>query len=135
MSTRTTFLSRLIGLYLILISLSMVTHKHATVETMTALIYNPAALYVIGAFAMAAGLAMILGHNVWSGGVLPVVVTLTGWLMLTKSVLLLFLSPQAASEFFLVGLHFEQLFYFYGVFALILGVYLTYSGFRAANAK
>ena len=61
MSPRTTFLSRLIGLYLILVSLSMATHKHATVETMTALIYNPAALYVIGVFAMAAGLATLLG--------------------------------------------------------------------------
>ncbi len=133
MSPRTAFLSRLIGLYLILISLSMVTHKQATAESMTALIHNPPALYVIGVIAAAAGLAMVLGHNVWSGGVLPVVVTLTGWLMLTKSVLLLFLSPEAASEFFLVGLHFEQLFYWYGAFVLVLGVYMTYAGFRSAE--
>ena len=132
MSPRTVFLSRLIGLYLILISLSMLTHRQAYVEWMTALIYNSPVLYVIGVIAAAAGLAMVLGHNVWSGGALPVVVTLTGWLMLTKSVLLLFLSPEAASEFFLVGLHFEQLFYLYGAFVLVFGIYMTYAGFRSA---
>ena len=36
MSPLTTFLSRLIGLFSILVSLSLVTHKQATVETLTA---------------------------------------------------------------------------------------------------
>jgi hypothetical protein len=132
MSPRTTFLSRLIGLYLILISLSMVTHKQATVDTMTALVHNPPELFVTGVIAVVAGLAMVLGHNVWSGGTLPVIVTLTGWLLLTKSVLLLFLSPEAATGFFLAGPHFQQLFYIYGAFVLILGIYMTYGGFRSA---
>lgn len=132
MSPRTTFLSRLIGLYLILISLTMVTHKQSTASAMIALIHNPPALYVIGVLAAIAGLAMVLGHNVWRGGVLPVVVTLTGWVLLTKSVLLMFLSPEAASEFFLVALRFEQFFYVYGAFVLALGLYLTYAGFRSA---
>ncbi len=132
MSPRTMFLSRLIGLYLILISLTMFTHKQSTVSTMIALIHTPPALYVIGVIAAIAGLAMVLGHNVWSGGVLPVVVTLIGWVMLTKSVLLMFLSPEAAPAFFLVTLHFEQFFDVYGAFVLALGLYLTYAGLRSA---
>ncbi len=76
MSPRTAFLSRLIGLYLILVSLAMVAHKQATVESMAALVRNPPVLFVIGVIAVAAGLAMVLSHNVWSGGVHPVVVTL-----------------------------------------------------------
>jgi hypothetical protein len=43
------------------------------------------------------GVAMIVGHNVWSGGVLAVVVTLVGWLILLKGVALLVLSPDALS--------------------------------------
>src|ERR1700681_4999138 len=97
MSARTTFLGRLIGLYLILISLAMAAHKQATVESMNALVHNPPVLFVVGVISMAAGLAMVLGHNVWSGGVLPVVVTLTGWLLLIKGSMLLFLSPEAVS--------------------------------------
>ena len=38
MSPRTIFLSRLIGLYCILVSLYMVTHKQVTVEIVTELV-------------------------------------------------------------------------------------------------
>src|SRR5690348_14216277 len=37
----------------------------------------------------AAGTALVIGHNVWSGGVLPVVVTLLGWLTLIKGIALM----------------------------------------------
>lgn len=133
MSSRTTFLSRLLGLYCILAGLSMVTHRRATVETITALVHNPPVLFLVGVITLGAGLAMILGHNVWSGGVLPVIVTLVGWLTLIKGLLFLFLSPQAAVGFFLGGLHYEQLFYLYAVISLIFGVYLTYGGFRSTS--
>jgi hypothetical protein len=35
------------------------------------------------------GVAMVVGHNVWSGGALPLVVTPVGWLILAKGLLLL----------------------------------------------
>jgi hypothetical protein len=101
MSPRTAFLGSLIGLYCILVSLSMMVHKQATVEAVTALVHTPALMFAVGVIAVVAGLAMILGHNVWSGGALPVVVTLVGWLLLVKSLLILFLPPEAASTIFL----------------------------------
>jgi hypothetical protein len=131
MSPRTVFLSRLIGLYMILVSLSMAAHKQATVETITALVHNSPLVFVTGIIAVVAGLAIILGHNVWSGGALPVIVTLVGWVTLVKGALLLFLSPEAESKFFLEGLHYEQLFYVYLAISLLLGVYLTYAGIRS----
>ena len=90
MPPRTTFLSRLIGIYAILISLSMLTHKRATIEMVTALVHSPPVLYLVGVMLVVAGLAMILVHNIWSGGALPVIVTLIGWLTLTKGLLFLF---------------------------------------------
>lgn len=131
MSARTIFLSRLIGLYLILISLAMIAHKQATVDSMNALVHNAPVLFVVGVIAVAAGLAMVLGHNVWSSGVLPVVVTLTGWLMLLKGSMLLFMSPEAVYGTLLAGIHFEQLFYLYMATVLCLGICLTYAGFRS----
>ncbi|MGD0974837.1 MAG: hypothetical protein ABR866_12150 [Candidatus Korobacteraceae bacterium] len=131
MSARTIFLSRLIGLYLILISLAMIAHKQATMDSMNALVHNAPVLFVVGVIAVAAGLAMVLGHNVWSGGVLPVVVTLTGWLMLIKGSMLLFMSPEAVYGTLLAGIHFEQLFYLYMAMVLFLGICLTYAGFRS----
>lgn len=77
MSRLTVFLSRLIGLFAILVALSLLMHKQATVETLTALVRNPPLLLIFGMIWLIAGLAMVLGHNVWSGGALPVVVTLS----------------------------------------------------------
>ena len=132
MSALTRFLARLLGLYCILVGLSMVTHKRATVETVTALVHNPPVLYLAAVFTLVAGLAMVLGHNVWSGGILPVVVTLVGWLTSIRGLVVLFLTPGTAGDL-LGALHYEQLFYLYSAIALILGVYLTYGGFRSTS--
>ena len=76
MSPRTLFLSRLIGLYCILIALSMITRKQATLESVTAVLRDPSMIFVLGAITLIAGLAMVLMHNIWSGGALVVIVTL-----------------------------------------------------------
>ena len=130
---RTTSLSRLIGLYCILVSLYMVTHKQVTVEIVTAFVHAQSALFAVGLTTVTIGLAMILGHNIWSGGALPVVVTLVGWVALMKGLLCLFLSPEAATEFFLGWGRYEQLFFLYVSISLLLGVYLTYGGFRSKS--
>jgi hypothetical protein len=130
MSPLTTFLSKLIGLFFILVSLAMVSHKQATLETITALLHDPPALLAIAMIALSAGLAIVLGHNVSSGGALPVIVTLVGWLILIRGLVLLFLSPGTVVGLFRM-FHFEQLFYWYFAISLILGAYLTYGGFRS----
>lgn len=112
----------------------MVTHQQAAVEPVTVLVHNPPALFVAGVIAVAAGLALILGHTVWSGGVLPVFVTLVSWVALTKGVLILIPSPEAASEFFFVRRHYEELYYWYTAASPPLGIYLI-PGTSRAHAR
>jgi hypothetical protein len=131
MSPRTLFLSKLIGLYCILIGLSMMTRGQATVETVTALLLNSAMTLILGVITLAVGLAMVLAHNIWSGSVLAVVVTLVGWMALIKSLFFLFLPHEIEAGLFLGQLHYRQLFYVYSAISLVLGVYLTYGGFRS----
>ena len=133
MSSGTIFLSRLIGLYCIVIALSMITRKQATVETVTALLQNPSMMLIVGIITLAAGLAVVLAHNIWSGGALAVMVTLVGWMTLIKSLFFLFLPPEMEAGLFLGQLHYRQLFYLYTVISLVLGVYLTYGGFRSRS--
>ena len=133
MSLRTHFLSRLVGLYCILVALSMITRKQATVEAVEALLHNPSMMLILGVITLAAGLAMVLAHNVWSGGALVVIVTLVGWITLIKSLLFLFLPAEMEAGFFMGQLHYQQLFYVYGAFSLALGIYLTYGGFRSTS--
>ena len=130
MSPRTVFLSKLIGLYCILGALSVMIRRQAIVETVTALLQNPSMMLTLGVITLVAGLAMVLAHNIWSGGAPPVIVTLIGWITLIRSLFVLFLPPQIVAGYFLRQLHCQQLFYFYGAISLVLGVYLTYSGFK-----
>ena len=48
-----------------------------------------------GMVATAAGLAMVLGHEVWSGGALPVLVSMMGWaaLLITMAMFLRAIDP------------------------------------------
>jgi len=134
MSSRTIFLSRLIGLYCIVIAVSMMTRRQATVETVTALLQNPSMMLIVGIITLAAGLAVVLAHNIWSGGALVVVVTLVGWITLIKSLFFLFLPPEMEAGLFLGQLHYRQLFYMYTAISLVLGVYLTYGGFKSRSS-
>jgi len=135
MSPRTVFLGKLIGLFCILFSLSMFAHKEATVGAVTSLLHDVPLMFVVGLIGLVAGIAMILSHNVWSGGALPVIVTLFGWATLIKCLLVLFLSPEAESRLFLEGLHYEQLFYFYYAFAMLLGIYMVYAASRSQASQ
>ena len=131
MPSRTVFLCRLIGLYCILVALAMIMHRQATVETVTALVRSAPLMFLLGVMTLAAGLAMVLVHNVWSGSAWTVVVTVVGWLALAKGLLFIFLPPPMEARFFLGQLHYEQLFYVYAAISLLLGVFLAYGGFKA----
>jgi hypothetical protein len=99
----------------------------------TALLQNPSMMLIVGIITLAAGLAVVLAHNIWSGGALVVVVTIVGWITLIKSLLFLFLPPEMEAGLFLGQLHYRQLFYLYAAISLVLGVCLTYGGFKHAQ--
>jgi hypothetical protein len=86
-------------------------------------------MFLLGVITLIAGLAMVLAHNVWSGGALRVTVTLIGWITLIKGLLFLFLPAGDEAGFFLGVMHYQQLFYVYVSFALVLGLWFTYCGF------
>jgi hypothetical protein len=126
MSSRTTYLSRLLGCWAVLVGLAMMMHKQAMVEMMKELADSSVAMYLAGLIAIAVGLAMVLGHNVWRGGALPVVVTVMGWWSLIKGLLCLFL-PQGAIAGLLGGLVYEHYYYLSPAITLLLGLYLIYA--------
>jgi uncharacterized membrane protein len=129
MPARTIFLARLIGLFALVQSAAMFIHRQSMVEAATGLVHERSLLLLLGLIALAAGLAMVLSHNVWSGGALPVVVTLVGWIILARGVVLLLLPPDAVARLF-DATRFGELFYLYAAIALVLGLYLTWAGFR-----
>ena len=130
MAPRTIFLSRLIGLFGIVFPLAMIMHPGASVDVMTALAHDPPLVLLIGILGTVAGLAIVLSHNLWSGGALTVVVTLLGWIILVRGLLLLLLTPETFVKLF-ESFHFDQFLLLYLAIPLVLGVYLTWGGFRS----
>jgi hypothetical protein len=45
----------------------------------------------------------------------------------------LFLPPEMETGLFLQQLHYQQFFYLYSAISLVLGVYLTYGGFKRTS--
>jgi hypothetical protein len=126
MNARTSFLAQLAGLYFVILSLAILVRSEAMLAAIAALVHDTPALLVVGLVGLVGGLAMVLGHNVSSGGVLPVVVTLIGWWLLVKSALGLFL-PAAAMLALFEASRASKLYLFSSVVTLLFGVYLIYA--------
>jgi hypothetical protein len=91
---------------------------------------SPGLILVTGIFTMAGGAAVVVGHNVWSGGALPVAVTLLGWLTLIKGVALM-ATPSHALTAFYQALHYPAWFRPYMTAALAFSGWLTVTAFLA----
>jgi hypothetical protein len=131
MSRLTVFLARAIGLFTVVLVAALLVHGSAIIEASVA---DGPIMLVYAIISLAMGIAMVLGHNVWSGGALPVVVTLVGWLILAKGVLLLFFTPDVVSQMF-EQMRYAEHYYLYLAPALAIGLYLTWAGFTAASVE
>ena len=127
MSRLTLFLARLIGLFTVLLIAALLLHGSAMVETAIA---DKPLMFTYAIISLALGLAMILAHNVWSGGALPMAVTLVGWLIFAKGLLLLFLTREALTQRF-ERMQYGEHMYLYVAPSLVIGLYLTWAGFTA----
>ena len=132
MTRRTVFLARLIGLYCILLALTLSAHKQESLMAFDAVVHSQDILLVTGIIALAAGLAMVIGHNVWSGGAPVVLVTLFGWILLVRAVLVLLL-PADVLGFVVDMIHVDRYFYFVMAITAAIGIYLTWASIRATK--
>jgi len=130
MSPTTVFLGRLLGLYLIAIAVAMLASRRRALATLDEMARSGPWMLFSGMVAMAAGLAIVLGHNVWTGGALAVVVTLFGWAALLKGVSLLLVPPEQMAAAY-KGLGFERFFYVWIGAVLVLGLLITLDAFAS----
>jgi hypothetical protein len=126
----TIYLARFIGLFLLIVSASMFLDRDSIIEIATALIDDRALLLIVGLIALGIGLAIVVGHNVWSGGLVPIVITLFGWSQFLRGLALLLLPAETQIAFF-QAMRLEDFFYIYAGIPLVIGAYLTYAGFTS----
>jgi hypothetical protein len=123
----TIFLARSLGVFMLLLVGCLLMRGESSIE---ASVSDESVLLSYAIISLAMGVAMVIGHNVWTGGALPVVVTLVGWLVLTKGIVLLLLPPDSLSAI-MDQVHYAEHFWRYLTPAFVLGLYLTWAGFTA----
>lgn len=112
----------------------MAVNRAATLDILDRFFADPALMWVTGVFTLLIGVTVIVLHNEWSGGAVPVIVTLYGWIAALKGLLFLWLPPPVQAAFY-QSLHFAQYYYAYLAFGLVLGVILAYGGFKSAPMR
>jgi hypothetical protein len=127
MST-TIFLGRLFGLYLVAISLGMLVNRRRTLATLDEMARSGPWMLFSGMVAIAAGLAVVMAHNLWSGGALAIAVTIVGWAALLKGVALLLVPGEQMADAY-KGIGFERFFHIWMVVVLALGLWITWAAF------
>ncbi|MGO9358623.1 MAG: hypothetical protein ACLP1D_13265 [Xanthobacteraceae bacterium] len=130
MHTLTIFLAKLIGLYVVLMAGGMLINRTSALAAIDGMIRSPQLLLFAGIVWLPAGLALVIGHNVWSGGALAVVVTLIGWVALVKAVALIAV-PQDRMLQLYRSMHYDRWFSIYMAVILLLGLVLTLAAFAA----
>lgn len=125
----TAFLARLIGLFAMIVAVAVAMHRQATLLAVDAIVESAPLLMILAFVGLAAGLGMVLGHNVWRGGLLTVLVTLAGWIILLRAVVMLAVPHQEIAAL-VNAADYEQLFYVYAAVAFVIGAYMTIAGFR-----
>jgi hypothetical protein len=127
MGRLTIFLARLIGLFAIAIVVAMFVRGPVLVESIIA---SSELLFFLAMISFGLGLAIVLAHNVWSGSALAVLVTIVGWLILVKGIVLLLLPASILSQA-LSAMQYSVRGAFYLLPALLIGLYLTWAGFAS----
>jgi len=128
MSIATVFLGRLLGLYLVAVSAGMLAGKRRTLETLDEMASNGPWMLFSGMAATAAGLAIVLGHNLWTGDALTIAVTLIGWVALVKGLALLIVPPAAMAKAY-KAIGFERYFHVWMGVVLVLGLWMAFAAF------
>ena len=100
------------------------------VDAVNALIRSPPLVLLSGVIAVGVGLGVVIGHNIWSGGALPIIVTIVGWVSLIKGVVLLALPAGQMAKLY-KAMRYERFYLAYVGVTLALGLYLTIAAFSA----
>jgi hypothetical protein len=129
---RSIYLARLIGPVLVVIGLGSLINA-AIYRAMAGEMLNSIAfIYIAGVFALIAGLALVLAHNVWVAG-WPLIITVLGWLGIVGGAFRI-LAPQQVAALGANIISHPLLPMISGGLVLLFGAVLSYFGYEECFA-
>lgn len=132
MTPLTIFLARLFGLGLVLMGALFAIRPEAALPAIQSMMASPGLLLLAGLLTLIAGLAMVIGHNRWSGGGVTIAVTVLGWLTLIKGAAIVAAPPQTLSRVY-HGMGYPGSFRAMMVVAGLAGLALAWASFIRAK--
>lgn len=123
----TLFLAQVMGVYFLVAGVGMLLNPARMKGAMQEAKRSYLLPYFDGAIALVVGLLLVLNHNVWDG-LLEVLVSLIGWVVVVEGVLMMLLPQKTISAMIeaFMGAHMARLM---GVVSVVLGIYFVYQGF------
>jgi len=120
-------LAQVIGLYLLLEGVVVLTHRKFIVNIVDDLSNNKALMFVTGAMVFILGLLIVLNHNVWTAS-WQVIPTIVGWAMVAKGIAIFFVPNMVMKQAKKFAKN-RNMAILAGVVAVAAGLYLVYVGF------
>lgn len=133
MSPLTLYLGRFIGLACLMICAALAARPKSSLAAIASMIAQPGILWVTGVFTLAGGAALVVGHNLWSGGAVTIAVTAIGWVTLIKGLAILVVPTPVLGRFY-SGVAGATRFRLIMVAGLIFFAWLTWAAFTAQPA-
>lgn len=122
------FLSKVFGLYEIIISIAMMMNMNHFITDIEAMMNNGPLMLYIGCITVIMGLLLVVSHNIWMWE-WRVLVTIVSWIVLLKGVSIL-LFPHALDPVTIQFLENNPFAWSVAGFDLLLGLLFCYFGFR-----
>ena len=123
------FLARLLGPLLLLPGIGMLANPRVFRAMASEVVGNVTLIYLFGLIDFAAGLAIVLAHNVWVPN-WRVLITLLGWLMLVRGAARILFTDRVM-EFAKTVVRTKRIYPISGAVVGVLGLVLCYFGYLA----
>ena len=121
------FLAKLLGPVLLAVGAGILINPKPFHTMAGEVVRSVTLVYLFGLFDFAAGLAIVLTHNVWTAN-WRVLITLLGWLLLIRGAIRI-LAPETIMGFAAKAFRNKQLVPIAGVVTGVLGLVLCYFGY------
>lgn len=120
------FYAQVLGIWLFLIALAMLVHQERIKKILSEGLSHPPIVFLTGLIGLAAGLLIVISHNVWVSA-WPVLITITGWVLLIQGVLRIFW-PDVFTKW-MKDMMAKKGFTLWSWVWLLVGLYLIWMGF------
>jgi hypothetical protein len=122
------FLSKVVGIYLMIVSIAMFLNMPQFIIHVNSLINDPPLLFVTGFFTLILGILMVVSHHIWQWN-WRVIITIFAWIVLLKGASIIFY-PQFIDKTTLLFIHHLDATYVGAGFDFVIGILLSYVGFK-----